>query len=262
MQATVYRRTPRGYAHVPVPHPTPCPSDSYDDCVSHSGTSVREFDSISWRSKSGGAPSSPPPPYCYCCHHAYPPAYVGCGGAPYYAYPPSSCRSSHRGYRGPTAAPDPHRHSSSSSGSTRAGQDYLVMCCGRSGGRYHHAPGRKMFGALPRRPCNGYDVNSDSDPFAPPPTPRSQYLSDYCCTHDEAEENHDDEPYLDASGKSGVVVDLDQGKGRDAAFVSNSDDEKMSEDRPLLVGDESPANSAEIDFPILNPPPSPVAELS
>lgn len=128
-------------------------------------------------------------------------------------------------------------------------------------------------------PCYSYEANSDSDPFAPPPTPRSQYLSDYCCTHDEGEENHDEEAYFDVMGKgnfdtdhgdvanekAGSQSELEHaGEVQPHEDVANDDDgdDKSNENQPLLINNDSPTNSAEIDFPILNPPPSPVAELS
>lgn len=295
------RRMHHHHAYMPAPHPTPCPSDSYDDCSYHSG-SGREYDTLSRRSKSGAAPTSPPPPYC----HFYPPMYhlpyMGCS-AGYHPYlPPSSYHSSHHGYRTPPSGHDLHHPSSSSSGSTRlTPQECMGPCCRRQS-RHHYPSSRKSSRGLsshrqpPRYNAMLYDPNSDSDPFAPPPTPRSHYMSDYCCTHDEAEDNQDEDPTRFINQLEEEVEDEDSKDTDPLVKDSTSDnDEKSSDDhqhppeeedeedfptsqkdnssskndktdegQPLIAPDPSRSSSSntELSYPIFDPPPSPVTDSS
>ncbi|XP_039253082.2 low-density lipoprotein receptor-related protein 6-like isoform X1 [Styela clava] len=299
------RRMYHHHAYMPAPHPTPCPSDSYDDCSYHSG-SGREFDTLSRRSKSGGAPTSPPPPYCHFYHHMCVP-YMGYNGGYHPYMPPSSYHSSHHGYRTPPLGHEPHHHSSSSSGSTRLNpQECMGPCCRRQTGRHYHSSSRKGSRGMsshrqpPRYNAVPFELNSDSDPFAPPPTPRSHYMSDYCCTHDEAEDNQDDDPtrfvnQLEEEVEDDDSKDTDPLINKDPTSENNDDasvhqqllktkcepadegevfpspqDDNSSPnveekaDEPLIQSDPSRSSSSntELDYPIFDPPPSPVTDSS
>ncbi|XP_076815785.1 low-density lipoprotein receptor-related protein 6-like [Clavelina lepadiformis] len=144
-------------------------------------------------------PHEPPPPYYRhhsCCHHCY------------HQYNP--------------------RHHASSSTSTSSypcrGED-----CGKPPSYEPHRHSVRWHRYLPS------DLNSDSDPYAPPPTPRSQYMSE-CCDTTEVE---------DATEVEAITARID-------AFVK--DDEETE-----LLARSSPSIT-ERSYCIYNPPPSPVTD--
>nr|CAB3263508.1 LRP5/6 low-density lipoprotein receptor-related protein 6 [Phallusia mammillata] len=218
------------------PPPTPCTTeDNCDDAEvcsksrAYVNTSKRgAAGSRSGGSSGGSVPHDPPPPYfrhhhhqcCYhCpqhysghqqrgCHH-FSPAYhhSRCDGMENSSSSSSRCQSC-----------DCQNSDTADCSCTEASQP----SCPPS---YH---GRQR--SSRRRSARKYtsDLNYDSDPFAPPPTPHSQYLSECCYTHGETTEA--DEPLED---------DIPEQANREVEEITSRIDEGSESDR-LLEGAAEP----------------------
>jgi len=273
------------------PPPTPCTTedtcDDADTCSKNRCQGGQHRNGSKSGGSSVGVPCDPPPPYYghySCCHHCY--------------YHHSYCSGSSR-----------HRHTRrcdevSSNASSRyrcsdaANSESPDCSCGEQ--PYPVCPPTYYSAAWPRpgkrrfKPKFGTEMNSDTDPFAPPPTPHSQYLSE-CYTHGEtteADEPLDQEegpPPHDSSNQE--VEDItsriqeetdpllpDAGESCDPNEEEEDDDDDEDDDEEGRTTDDadtvllSPAMQArsartspsitEHSFCIYNPPPSPATDSS
>nr|XP_026694188.1 low-density lipoprotein receptor-related protein 6 isoform X2 [Ciona intestinalis] len=236
-----HHRCKNGYKHrsqhrYPIHHPpppTPCNTDTCDDVdrgYRHGGSNR------SPPSTNSSVPHEPPPPYHHhqCCYHCY------------HQYPPQC------------------RHPDGSSSSSYQCEDDDCSCGGDSLPSY--PPSYNQRGRSWRRPPHrsylSSDLNSDSDPFAPPPTPRSQYMSECCYTHGETTEADDpldeEDETVDDDVTNDVTENLIAGSG------VTEDEEGGSEDDAdtVLLNPRSSPSVTERSFRIYNPPPSPATDSS
>lgn len=195
----------------------------------------------------------------------------------------------------------PHGYTSGATSSSSSSQINPVPSdgsCARScyhkSSRHHHHGSKhsSRTGSSSHRHPPPY--NSDSDPFAPPPTPRSQYLSDCCNTHDEGDDA-DDTAAANAAGLSAKFINTveEENETTENSSLLKADNDLKTEDQNSEVGSDvalteptvvgarlsesetadgeatslltSRATSpslTEQSYRIYNPPPSPVTDSS
>lgn len=165
---------------------------------------------------------------------------------------PPTCRPSshHRGYSRTSGTGHGDAASSSGSGSSSHRRSNLVPSdfhnqlaprssgSGTSGGSSgHRRRSQHPSSSSSSRPVfyqqRIYELNSDSDPFAPPPTPRSQYMSD-CYTHGETTEGDEDVDDAIAQAAAHLEENLEISRQREshnpAENIDDIDEEEASTD--------------------------------
>uniref|UniRef100_H2Z5B3 Uncharacterized protein n=1 Tax=Ciona savignyi TaxID=51511 RepID=H2Z5B3_CIOSA len=223
-----HRRSHRYPVHNPPP-PTPCNTDTCDDVDRGNRGSNQP-------STNSSLPHEPPPPYHHhpCCYHCC------------HQYPPQS------------------RHLDGSSSSSYHCDDDDCSCGGDSIPSYppsynrHRRPWSRQLG---HRTYLSSDINSDSDPFAPPPTPRSQYMSECCYTHGETTEADDPLDEEDEIPDDDVTDDVNDESRVPPAGTEEEEDGTDDDADTVLLNPRSSPSVTERSYRIY-PPPSPATDSS